>query len=111
LEQVTLGQIIVIAALFTSLLSIASFYLGRKNAATTEGKFKGSLESDLTNIKETMRCLTLSFQSLTTKIETQSETREKEYRDILIKMNTLELKYDALNERINELARTEGGNK
>ena len=112
LDGVTLTGIIGIAGFISTLMSIAAFWLGQKKAASPEGKDKGLMESDMNNLKEAMKTLTKSFDTLTIKLETQDEKREKDYREMLISLTEVKSSYKSLHIRVDDLCkRMEGMNK
>jgi hypothetical protein len=83
-------------ALVVSLCSVASFYFGRRKAATDDAQQQGSLLTDLQYIKETVRDNVKSVDSLSLKLDAQNAQREQEYRDMLVQSTELNVKYTLL---------------
>ena len=108
LDGVTLTSVIAIAGFISTLMSIAAFWLGQKKAASCEGKDRGVMESDVNNIKDSIKALTNSFDTLTIKLETQDERREKEYREMLISLTEVKSSYKALHTRVDDLCKRMG---
>ena len=100
MEGVTWGGMVAAIALCCSLCSIASFYFGRRKAATDEAKEDGSLVTDLKYIKETIRDTTKSLDSLNVKLDAHSKQREEDYRDLLVKFTELKSSYKSLHIRV-----------
>ena len=96
MEGLTWAALAACLALVVSLCSVASFYFGRRKAATDEAKEEAKVSVDLKYIKETVQKQTESLNSLSTKLDTQSQQREKEYRELLVKFTELETKHRLL---------------
>lgn len=92
--EITWGGAVALLGVCCSLCSVASFYFGRRKAATDEAREEAKVSLDLKYIKDTMRDQTKSIETLTTKFDTQSAQREKEYRDLLVKFTALETKHN-----------------
>lgn len=90
-------------ALVVSLCSVASFYFGRKKAATDDAEDKGSLKTDLEYIKDTVKDNAKSVETLSTKIDLQNTQREGEYREMLVKSTELSVKYDLLESKVHSM--------
>lgn len=103
MEGVTWGALAAIVALCSSLCGIASFYLGRRKAATDEAKEEGGLKTDLHYIKETVQNTTRSLDNLSTKLDEQSRQREEDYRTLLVKFTALDTKHNALEQRVGRM--------
>ena len=102
-----LAQIVTLLGIFTALCSLASFYLGRKKAATDSAARAAQEETrvmvDLQYIKDTVKDTTRCIEHLAQKLDAQNEAREKQYRDILIEFTELKGSYRALHERVDNL--------
>lgn len=100
MDGLTLGGLIALIGVCCSLCSVASFFIGRRKAATDEAKEEARVSLDLKYIKDTMRDQTKSLDSLTQKLDTQSQQREKEYRQLLVKFTELETKHKLLQDDV-----------
>lgn len=105
MEQLTLGGVIAVITLCTSLCSVASFYLGRRKAATDEGREAGSLKTDIKYIKDTIRDTTKSLDALSIKLDAQDKQREEDYRQLLVQLTELKSSYKALHIRVDNMER------
>lgn len=94
--EITWGGVVALLGVCCSLCSLASFYFGRRQAATAEAKEEAKVSLDLKYIKDTVQKQTESLNSLSTKLDTQSQQREKEYRELLVKFTELETKHKLL---------------
>lgn len=103
MEGLTWGAIAAVLVFCTSICSLASFYFGRRKAATDEAQEEGSLKTDLHYIKDTMRDTTKSLDALSTKLDTQSKQREEEYRSLLVKFTELKTKHESLANRVDKV--------
>ena len=90
-------------ALVVSLCSVASFYFGRRKAATDDAEKQGSFKTDLQYIKDTVRDNAKSVDALSTKLDAQSAQREAEYRQMLVQSTELSVKYDLLSTDVSEI--------
>lgn len=86
-----------------SLCSIASFYFGRRKAAADDAERQGSFRTDLQYIKDTVRENAKSVDTLSIKLDTQSQQREKEYRQMLVQSAELSVKYEFLYSEITNM--------
>ena len=116
MAEISLGGLVGIVGLVATVCSIASFILGQKKAvtadATSAGKDKGLIESDMNNIKEAIKSLTTSINTLTIKLEAQDEKREKDYREMLVSLTEVKSSYKSLHLRLDTLEkRLEGVSK
>ena len=100
MEGVTVGGLIALLGVCCSICSIAAFFIGRRKAATDEAREEARVSLDLKYIKDTMRDQTKSLESLTLKLDTQSQQREKEYRELLVKHTELETKQRLLKDDV-----------
>ncbi len=100
MDGLTWAAIAACLALVVSLCSIASFYFGRRKAATDDAEEQGSFKTDLQYIKDTVRDNAKSVDTLSIKIDTQSQQREKEYREMLVQSTELKVKYDLLHSEV-----------
>ena len=105
MEGLSWGAVAALVALLCSTCSIASFVLGRRKAAQDEGKQEGSLATDLSYIKETMKDTTKSLDALSLKLDEQNKQREEDYRDMLVKFTELKASYKSLHTRVDEIQR------
>lgn len=96
MEGLSWGAIAAVIAFCCSLCSVASFYFGRRKAATDNAEEQGGLKTDLQYIKETVKDNVKSVDSLSAKLDAQSKQREAEYRDMLVQSTELSVKYDLL---------------
>lgn len=103
MEGLSWAAIGAVLVLVTSICSIASFYFGRRKAATSEGEEEGELRTDLHYIKETMKDTSRSLEKLSAKLDAQSKQREEDYRSLLVKFTELNTKYDAMLNRVNNV--------
>ena len=100
MEGITLGGVIALIGLCCSLCSISAFFIGRRKAATDEAKEEARVSLDLKYIKDTVEKQTQSLNSLSTKLDDQSQQREKEYRELLVKFTELETKHRLLKDDV-----------
>lgn len=105
MDGLSWGAVAAIVAFCCSLCSVASFLLGRRKVAQDEGKQEGTWSTDLQYIKETIRDTTKSLDALNTKLDSQSQQREREYRDMLVKFTELNASYKSLHHRVDEIQR------
>lgn len=103
MEGVTWGALVAIVAFCSSLCSLASFYFGRKKAATDDAKQEGQLKTDLHYIKETVQSTTKTLNGLSIKLDEQSRQREEDYRTLLVKFTALDTKHEALEQRVSRM--------
>lgn len=96
MEGLTWGGVLAVLGLCCSLCSVASFYFGRRKAATEDAEAQGSFKTDLQYIKDTVRDNVKSVDTLSTKLDAQSAQREAEYRQMLVQSTELNVKYDLL---------------
>ena len=100
MEGMTLGGVIALIGLCCSICSISAFFIGRRKAATDEAKEEARVSLDLKYIKDTVSEQTRSLESLNLKLDTQSQQREKEYRELLVKYTELETKHKLLRDDV-----------
>lgn len=105
MEGLSWGAVVAVVALCCSICSIASFLIGRKNAAKDQGQKEGSLKTDIQYIKETIRDTTKSLDALSIKLDAQDKKREEDYRDMLIQLTELKSNYKSLHIRVDEMNR------
>ena len=96
MDGLTWAAVAACLALVVSLCSVASFYFGRRKAATDDAEEQGSFKTDLQYIKDTVRDNAKSVDALSLKLDAQSQQREKEYRQMLVQSTELSVKYDLL---------------
>lgn len=96
MEGLTLAGVVALLGICCSICSLAAFFIGRRKAATDEAKEEAKVSLDLKYIKDTVQKQTESLDSLSTKLDTQSQQREKEYRELLVKFTELETKHRLL---------------
>jgi hypothetical protein len=100
MDKLTWAAVAACLALVVALCTVASFYLGRRKAATDDGEAQGRLDTDVQYIKEAVRDNVKAVDGLTAKLDAHSAQREKEYRDMLVKSTELSVKYDLLNSKV-----------
>ncbi len=100
MNELTWAALAACVALVVSLCSIASFYFGRKKAATDDARQDATVSVDIKYIKDTIRDQTKSIDALTTKFDDQNAKREKEYRELLVKFTELETKHKLLKDDV-----------
>ena len=105
MEALTWGGIAATLALCCSLCSVASFYFGRRKAATDDAQEEGSLKTDIKYIKETMRDTTKSLEALSLKLDSQDKQRENDYRDLLVQITELKASYKSLQIRVDAMSK------
>lgn len=103
MNELTWPAVAACLALIVSLCSVASFYFGRRKAATDEATAQGSLQMDLTYIKDTVKDNAKSVEALSAKIEIQSAQRETEYREMLVKSTELSVRHDLLEAEVKSM--------
>ena len=96
MEGLTLAGVVALLGICCSICSLAAFFIGRRKAATDEAKEEAKVSLDLKYIKDTVQKQTESLDSLSNKLDTQSQQREKEYRELLVKFTELETKHRLL---------------
>lgn len=94
------AEVVALVGLCCSVCSIASFYFGRRKAATDEAKAEAKVSTDLGYIKDTVKEQSKSLEALTTKLDTQNTQREKEYRELLVKYTELDTKHRLLKDDV-----------
>lgn len=105
MDGLSWGAIAAVVAFCCSLCSVASFYFGRRKAATDDAKEEGSLKTDIQYIKDTIRDTTKSLDSLSLKLDAQDKQRENDYRQLLIQLTELKASYKSLHIRVDEMQR------
>lgn len=103
MDGLTLGGIVATIALCTSLCSVASFYFGRRKAATDEAKENERVSTDLRYIKDMVRDTTKSLDTLSVKLDAQDKQREEDYRQLLVQLTELKSNYKSLHIRVDNL--------
>ena len=104
MDALTIGGIAAVLGVCTSVTGLASFYFGRRKAATEAAKEDTKMSLDLQYIKDTVRDTTKAIDKLVAKMESQNDAREKQYRDLLVEFTKLESSYSALHSRMDRLA-------
>lgn len=103
MDGVSWGAIAAVMALCCSLCSVASFYFGRRKAATDDAEEEGSLKTDINYIKETIKETTKSIESLSLKMDRSDSKREEDYRQLLVNMTELKASYKSLHIRVDNI--------
>ena len=103
MEVLTWASILSVLSIVVALCSVASFYFGRRKAATDDAKEEGGLKTDIQYIKETIRDTTKSLDSLSLKLDAQDKQRENDYRQMLVELTELKSSYKSLHIRVDNL--------
>ena len=103
MNELTLGGLIAVLGIFVSLCSIASFYLGRKKAASDDARETGGIMTDLKYIKESVERTSRAVDSLSTKMDTTDHKREDEYRELLVEFTKLQQSHKSLEHRVENI--------
>lgn len=103
MDGLTIGTIGAVLALCCSICSVASFYFGRRKAATDDAKVEGSLHTDIKYIKDTIRDTTKSIDALSIKLDAQDKQREEDYRQLLVQLTELKSSYKSLHIRVDNM--------
>ena len=90
----TSSSLYAVLSLASVVCGLIGFYLGRKKEATDTGKSEGVLQSNVQNMLDKIEELKNSFNTMSKKIESNEEKREKEYRELLINQTRLETRFD-----------------
>ena len=100
MNGLTWAAVAAVLALVVSLCTVASFYLGRRKAASDDGEEQGRLSTDVQYIKDAVRDNVKAVVGLTAKLDAHSAQREMEYREMLVKSTELSVKYEMLNSEV-----------
>lgn len=103
MEVLTWASILSVLSIVVALCSVASFYFGRRKAATDDAKEEGGLKTDIQYIKETIRDTTKSLDSLSLKLDAQDKQRENDYRQMLVELTELKSSYKSLHIRVDNM--------
>lgn len=103
MEGLTVAGVIGLVGLVATLCSLASFYLGRKKAASDEGAKDGELHADIKYIKKQLQDNTEAMEKMTARLEAVDNKREEDFRSLLIKCTELETNQKSLKEAIRRL--------
>lgn len=103
MEGLTWGAVAAVLAVCTSLCSVASFYFGRRKAATDDAQEEGSIKTDIRYIKDTIRDTTKSIDALSIKLDAQDKQREDDYRQLLVQLTELKSSYKSLHIRVDNM--------
>ena len=103
MNELTLGELIAVLGIFVSLSSIASFYFGRKKAASDEARETGGIMTDLRYIKESVERTSRAVDNLSTKMDTTDHKREDEYRELLVEFTKLQQSHKSLEHRVENI--------
>ena len=103
MNELTFGGLIAVLGIFVSLCSIASFYFGRKKAASDDARETGGIMTDLKYIKESVERTSKAVDSLSTKMDTTDHKREDEYRELLVEFTKLQQSHESLQIRVQNL--------
>lgn len=100
---ITWGAAVALLGVGCSVCSIAAFFIGRRNAVTSEAKEEGAFSADFQYLKDTMRDTSKNVEKLTEKLDSQNKQREKEFRELLVKYTALETKHNLLQQDIQHM--------
>ena len=103
MNELTLGELIAVLGIFVSLCSIASFYFGRKKAASDDARETGGIMTDLRYIKESVERTSRAVDNLSTKMDVTDRKREDEYRELLVEFTKLQQSYKSLEHRVENI--------
>lgn len=103
MNDLTLGGLIAVLGVFVSLCSIASFYFGRKKAASDDARETGGIMTDLKYIKESVERTSKTVDTLSTKMDTTDQKRENEYRELLVEFTKLQQSHKSLQHRVESI--------
>ena len=103
MEVLTWASILSVLSIVVAFCSVASFYFGRRKAATDDAKEEGGLKTDIQYIKETIRDTTKSLDSLSLKLDAQDKQRENDYRQMLVELTELKSSYKSLHIRVDNM--------
>lgn len=96
MEGLTVMGVVGLIGLVATICSLASFYLGRKKAASDEGARDGELHADIKYIKQQLKDNTEAMEKMTNRLEQVDNKREEDFRQLLVKCTELETKYEGL---------------
>lgn len=103
MENMSWVLLVGIASLIATLCTIAGFLLGRRKEAVEQGQQEGSFTADIKYIKTTMTDLKATVDKLDTKIDTNQEKLNDEYKQLLIEVIKLKEISSELQQRIAKL--------
>lgn len=103
MNDLTLGGLIAVLGVFVSLCSIASFYFGRKKAASDDARETGGIMTDLKYIKESVERTSKTVDALSTKMDATDQKRENEYRELLVEFTKLQQNHKSLQRRVENI--------
>lgn len=103
MEAVTWAVLASVLGVVVSLCSIASFYFGRRKAATEEAKEDGRLSTDLKYIKDIIKDTNKSLDALAIRLDAQNRQQEEDYRQLLVKLTELGASYKSLHIRVDNV--------
>ena len=103
MNELTLGELIAVLGIFVSLSSIASFYFGRKKAASDDARETGGIMTDLKYIKESVERTSKVVDSLSKKMDETDHKREDEYRELLVEFTKLQQSHKSLEHRVENI--------
>ena len=103
MNELTLGELIAVLGIFVSLSSIASFYFGRKKAASDDARETGGIMTDLKYIKESVERTSKAVDSLSKKMDETDHKREDEYRELLVEFTKLQQSHKSLEHRVENI--------
>lgn len=103
MADLTIGGLVAVLGIFVSICSIASFYLGRKKAASDDAREAGGLMTDLKYIKESVEKTSRAVDNLSHKMDETDQKREKEYRELLVEFTKLQQSHKSLEHRVHDL--------
>ena len=103
MNELTFGGLVAVLGIFVSLCSIASFYFGRKKAASDDARETGGIMTDLKYIKESVEKTSRSLEDLSKKMDTTDRKREDEYRELLVEFTKLQQSHKSLEHRVENI--------
>lgn len=110
MENISLSQVYAVLTFMVACSSIAGFYLGRRKEATAEGRSKGSLETDINYIKQSMDDMKMTVEKLDRKLDESRKESDAQIRELLINYAELNASYKSLHKRVDGLERKLGLN-
>lgn len=103
MNELTIGGLIAVLGICVSLCSIASFYFGRKKAASDDARETGGIMTDLKYIKESVERTSRAVENLSTKMDATDHKREDEYRELLVEFTKLQQSHKSLEHRVENI--------
>jgi len=103
MEQINANVIYALLVLLGAVMSLITFYLGRRRDATEMGIKDGMLTQSLQTLQLSLNEMKSSIERINNKMDMTDERREREYRDILVAYAKLEESYKSLHKRVDSL--------